>query len=272
MPELPEVETVRRGLAPRIEGEVLRGLTLYRPDLRYPFPLRMAERFVGRELQALRRRAKFLIFDFGGDGFLGHLGMSGSYRVAPLGEARLKHDHMALEFGDFEVIYHDPRRFGAVDVFEGEALSHPWLLKLGVEPLGNAFGGGYLAEVLRGRKSSIKSALLNQNIVAGLGNIYVSEALWQSGISPLRSADGLSAKEADALAENIRDVLERALKSGGSTLRDYRNAEGGTGYFQHEFHVYDQEGEDCKNGCGAKIMRIAQSGRSSFYCPKCQKK
>ncbi len=270
MPELPEVETVRRGLSQEIVGRKVREVRMFRPDLRYPFPDGFAEVIEGREILAVNRRAKFLIVDLGKGGFLGHLGMTGSYRTAPLNEEYRKHDHFALVFDDVQTIYHDPRRFGAVDLYQGDALGHPWLAKLGVEPLGNAFNGEALYEALKGRKTPMKSALLNQHVVAGLGNIYVCEALWQSRISPELPANQITPQQAEVLSHNIRDVLERAIVSGGSTLRDYRNASGGTGYFQHEFHVYDREGEVCKNGCGGNIERIVQSGRSTFYCPRCQ--
>ncbi len=272
MPELPEVETVKRGLQSEITGQTLRDLRLFRADLRYPFPENFAEKLVDRRVENVTRRAKFLIFDFGDGGFLGHLGMTGSYRKAPLDEPLRKHDHFTLIFDGFQMIYHDPRRFGAVDLYEGSPDAHPWLAKLGAEPLGNAFSGEALHQNLKNRKTPIKSALLNQHVVAGLGNIYVCEALWQSGIHPAKAAHKISRPKSDDLALQIRDVLQRAIDSGGSTLRDFRNSSGGTGYFQHEFHVYDREGEPCKRDCGQEIQRITQAGRSSFYCPKCQKR
>ena len=283
MPELPEVETVRRGLAPAMEGAVIARATVNRPDLRWPFPERMAERLTGRRVARLRRRSKYILADLDGDeSLLIHLGMSGRMLVSgdPLGQfvhdhpAAEKHDHVVLDLENgARITFNDPRRFGAMDLLPTQgAEAHPLLAKLGPEPLGNSFDEDYLVTALRGKRTPIKSALLDQRIVAGLGNIYVCEALFRARISPLRQAARISDSRKARLVPIIRDVLSEAIEAGGSSLRDFRQADGELGYFQHRFDVYDREGEACRGeGCTASVRRAVQSGRSSFYCPTCQR-
>ena len=283
MPELPEVETVRRGLTPVMERQVMTKVEVNRPDLRWPFPDRMAERLTGCRVLQLRRRSKYLLGDLdSGETLLIHLGMSGRMTVSGDRLGRFVHDHPAPEKHD-HVIFHmgngaritfnDPRRFGAMDLMPTEgAEAHKLLSVLGPEPLGNDFHEGYLVAALAGRNTPVKSALLDQGIVAGLGNIYVCEALFRAGISPLRKAGRISAPRVAALVPAIRDVLERAIAAGGSSLKDFRQADGELGYFQHSFDVYGREGAPCHTpGCGETIRRTVQSGRSTFYCPTCQR-
>ncbi|WP_417523453.1 bifunctional DNA-formamidopyrimidine glycosylase/DNA-(apurinic or apyrimidinic site) lyase [Marinovum sp.] len=283
MPELPEVETVRRGLAPVMEGEVMAQVAVNRPDLRWPFPERMAERLAGQKVLRLRRRSKYILADLGsGETLLVHLGMSGRILISgdPLGRfvhdhpAPEKHDHVVFDMANgARITFNDPRRFGAMDLMEtARAEEHPLLAKLGPEPLGNQFGESVLVAALRDRNTPIKSALLDQKIVAGLGNIYVCEALFRTGISPRRKARQISAARAATLVPAIREVLTQAIAAGGSSLKDFRQADGELGYFQHSFDVYGREGEPCRTpGCTATVARIVQSGRSSFYCPACQR-
>lgn len=283
MPELPEVETVRRGLTPVMEGQVIARATVNRPDLRWPFPPDMAARLTGQRVTALRRRSKYILADLtSGESLLIHLGMSGRMLVSgdPLGRfvhdhpAPEKHDHVVLDMeGGARITFNDPRRFGAMDLLPTmTAEAHPLLARLGPEPLGNAFNEPYLVAALKRRNTPIKSALLDQRIVAGLGNIYVCEALFRARISPLRRAGALSGKRAAALVPIIRAVLADAITAGGSSLRDFRQADGELGYFQHSFDVYGREGEPCRSaGCKGHIARVTQAGRSSFYCPQCQR-
>lgn len=283
MPELPEVETVRAGLQPVMEGRVIEKAEVNRPDLRWPFPPRMAERLTGQRVLALRRRSKYLLADLsGGESLLIHLGMSGRMLVSGtiLGEfhhahpAPEKHDHVVLHLqGGARVTFNDPRRFGAMDLLPtATAEDHPLLAQIGPEPLGNGFSETYLADRLKGRKTPLKSALLDQHLVAGLGNIYVCETLYRAGLHPARSAASLTAQQAGGLVPVIRAVLQEAIAAGGSSLRDYRQADGELGYFQHSFQVYGREGAPCATpGCTATIQRIVQSGRSSFFCPACQR-
>ena len=282
MPELPEVETVRRGLSPVMEGRVILRAEVRRPDLRWPLPERMAERLTGRRVLRLGRRSKYILADLEGEEtLLIHLGMSGRMLISGrmLGEfhqtfaAPEKHDHVLLDMeGGARVTFNDARRFGAMDLTPtGTAMAHPLLSTLGPEPFGNDFHGDYLIARLRGRAMPVKAALLDQRIVAGLGNIYVCEVLHRAGIAPTRTAGSLSEVEAAGLVPLIRDVLSEAIEAGGSSLRDYRQAGGELGYFQHSFRVYDREGERCATpGCSGTIARVVQSGRSSFWCPVCQ--
>jgi len=283
MPELPEVETVRRGLLPAMEGSVIAHAAVNRPDLRWPFPENMAARLAGQRVIALRRRSKYILADLAsGETLLIHLGMSGRMTVSgdPLGvfhhdhPAAQKHDHVVFDMDNgARVTFNDPRRFGAMDLMEtATADAHPLLAKLGPEPLGNSFDETYLADALARRKAPVKSALLDQRIVAGLGNIYVCETLYRARISPNRRAGNLSRQRAGGLVTIIRDVLLDAIEAGGSSLRDFRQADGELGYFQHRFDVYDREGQPCRSaGCNGTIRRIVQSGRSSFYCASCQR-
>jgi formamidopyrimidine-DNA glycosylase len=283
MPELPEVETVRAGLLPAMEGRVIEQATVNRPDLRFPFPERMAERLTGTRVLALRRRSKYILADLStGETLLIHLGMSGRMLIsgATLGAfhqdhpAPAKHDHVVFDMtGGARVTFNDARRFGAMDLMvTADADSHKLLRDIGPEPLGNAFSESYLRGRLKGRAMPVKSAMLNQKIVAGLGNIYVAEALHRAGIDPRRAAGDLTPGKIAKLVPMIRDVLSEAIAAGGSSLKDYRQADGELGYFQHAFRVYGREGTPCPtDGCKGQISRIVQSGRSTFFCPKCQR-
>jgi len=296
MPELPEVETVRRGLQPVLEGARLVKVEARRPDLRFPFPERFSERLTGKTITALGRRAKYLTMHMdGGPVLICHLGMSGSFRVETADASETPgvfhhersksaaHDHVVFDVvsqagARSRVVFNDPRRFGFMLFAEGAPDTHPMLTGLGVEPTGNTLDGPLLASLLEGRRSPLKAALLDQRLIAGLGNIYVSEALWRAGLSPLREAGtiagtGKKAREqSERLAEAIRSVIADAIAAGGSSLRDYVQTDGSLGYFQHSFAVYDREGEPCsKPGCGGHIERIVQSGRSTFYCRTCQR-
>ncbi|MEY8843101.1 bifunctional DNA-formamidopyrimidine glycosylase/DNA-(apurinic or apyrimidinic site) lyase [Cribrihabitans sp. XS_ASV171] len=283
MPELPEVETVRRGLAPAMEGAVIVRAEINRPDLRWPFPDRIAERLTGARVERLRRRSKYILADLDtGETLLIHLGMSGRMTVSgdPLGQfvhdhpAAQKHDHVVLHMENgARVTFNDPRRFGAMDLMPTESTeAHKLLSVLGPEPLGNAFHEAYLVDRFRGRNTPVKAALLDQGIVAGLGNIYVCEALYRARISPRRKAGRISAARVAALVPIIRQVLRDAIEAGGSSLRDFRQADGELGYFQHRFDVYGREGQPCRTpGCSGTVARLVQSGRSSFHCPRCQR-
>lgn len=283
MPELPEVETVRRGLAPAMEGVLIERADVNRPDLRWPFPERMAERLTGQRVERLRRRSKYILADLsGGETLLIHLGMSGRMTVSgdPLGQfvhhhpMPQKHDHVVFHMANgARITFNDPRRFGAMDLMPtATAEQHKLLAVLGPEPLGNDFNETYLIEAFRGRATPVKAALLDQRIVAGLGNIYVCEALYRARVSPRRKAGQISAGRVRALVPVIRTVLAEAIEAGGSSLRDFRQADGELGYFQHSFDVYGREGQPCRTeGCGAEIRRITQSGRSTFYCAQCQR-
>lgn len=291
MPELPEVETVRRGLTPAMEGRRIVTARVNRPDLRFAFPHRMAERLTGVQVERLDRRAKYLLARLGsGETLLMHLGMSGRFSITAddmtrqpgdfvyAAPANPAHDHVMLQLeGGVTVTYNDPRRFGFLTLFEtaGEA-QQPFLSGLGPEPDSNLFSGAYLAEALKGRRSPVKTALLDQRVVAGLGNIYVCEALWRAGISPRRLARTIAGGRAERLAVAVRNVIAEAIAAGGSTLRDYAGADGALGYFQHRFDAYGREGEACRGRageavCGTPIARILQQGRSTFFCPDCQR-
>ncbi|MBW6416205.1 bifunctional DNA-formamidopyrimidine glycosylase/DNA-(apurinic or apyrimidinic site) lyase [Celeribacter sp. PS-C1] len=283
MPELPEVETVRRGLEPSMAGVRITQADVNRPDLRWPFPERMAERLTGARVERLRRRSKYILADLDtAETLLIHLGMSGRMTVSgdPLGQ--FVHDHPALEKHDHvvfhmengaRVTFNDPRRFGAMDMMAtGEEAAHPLLAKLGPEPLGNAFSEDHLIAKLKGKNTPIKSALLDQHVVAGLGNIYVCEVLFRAGIHPARKVSRISDARIATLVPIIREVLLEAIEAGGSSLKDFRQADGELGYFQHNFRVYGREGQPCvAPDCASVVKRITQSGRSSFFCPSCQR-
>ncbi|MEO1637941.1 MAG: bifunctional DNA-formamidopyrimidine glycosylase/DNA-(apurinic or apyrimidinic site) lyase [Pseudomonadota bacterium] len=283
MPELPEVETVKEGIAPAMTGQVIAAAKVNRPDLRWPFPERMAERLTGAKVRGLRRRSKYILVDLDTDEtLLIHLGMSGRMLVSGLQigtfhhphPAPAKHDHVVLNMANgARVTFNDARRFGAMDLMATAAQEDHWLIRdIGPEPLGNAFNEAYLTVKLKGRNTPIKSALLDQRIVAGLGNIYVCEVLYRAGIHPARKAGRISAQRVASLVPHIREVLTEAIAAGGSSLRDYRQSDGELGYFQHGFQVYDREGQPCLTpGCDGTIRRIVQSGRSSFFCPQCQR-
>jgi formamidopyrimidine-DNA glycosylase len=293
MPELPEVETVRRGLQPVMEGAKIVKAEARRKDLRFPFQKDFVARLQGQTVTGLGRRAKYLLADLGsGDVLLMHLGMSGSFRVHRTGEdgtpgrfhhPRAKdgaHDHVVFHMSSgADIVFNDPRRFGYMKVIARNALEDEPLLKgLGPEPLGNEFDATLLARSCAGKKTSLKAALLDQRVVAGLGNIYVCEALYRAHLSPRRLAATLATRKGEPtdharrLVEAIHAVLNAAIKAGGSSLRDHRQTTGELGYFQHSFQVYDREGEPCRTeGCGGTVRRFTQNGRSTFWCPKCQK-
>jgi formamidopyrimidine-DNA glycosylase len=277
MPELPEVETVVRGLAHALTGKRLERLHLARPDLRSAIPPGLAAHIAGKRIERFSRRAKYILMHFEGGGVvIAHLGMSGRLIIVPPGNEtpREKHDHAVFHFEDgTELRFNDARRFGLLDYAEEDHLAeHPLFRHLGPEPLGNEFNGPSLAESLYGKKTPIKSALLDQRVVAGIGNIYACEALYGAGISPKRLAKTVQGERAEKLATAIHDVLTRAIAAGGSSLRDYVQTSGELGYFQHQWAVYGKEGERCPGcTCKSSIRRLVQSGRSTFYCPTRQK-
>lgn len=287
MPELPEVETVRTGLIPAMQGQRIARAEIRRADLRWAFPPGMAERLTGARVEHLRRRSKYLLADLDtGETLLIHLGMSGRMTVSGLAATFVpgqfhhthpmpeKHDHVVFEMETgVRVTFNDPRRFGAMDLMTtASADRHPLLANLGPEPLGNAFHADHLAARLANRRGPIKALLLDQRHVAGLGNIYVCEALHRAGIHPARAGGDIGRAQIEALVHDIRAVLAEAIESGGSSLRDYRQADGELGYFQHRFRVYDREGAPCPTpACPGTIRRMVQSGRSTYHCPECQR-
>ncbi|MBZ7924143.1 bifunctional DNA-formamidopyrimidine glycosylase/DNA-(apurinic or apyrimidinic site) lyase [Ensifer adhaerens] len=296
MPELPEVETVKRGLAPTMEGALLVNAELRRPDLRFPFPENFSATVAGQRIVSLSRRAKYLMIDLeAGDVIIAHLGMSGSFRIEagpaaatpgefhhPRGKDE-KHDHVIFHLdganGPVRVIYNDPRRFGFMDLARRDTVAnHAYFRALGEEPTGNVLDAAYLAARFSGKAQPLKAALLDQKNIAGLGNIYVCEALWRSHLSPVKPAGALVDKRGKPkdglvrLTDAIREVIADAIAAGGSSLKDHIQADGSLGYFQHSFSVYDREGEACRTpGCNGTVARIVQAGRSTFYCPHCQK-
>jgi formamidopyrimidine-DNA glycosylase len=293
MPELPEVETVRRGLQPVMEGSRIESAEARRKDLRFPFQKDFESRLRGQTVTGLGRRAKYLMADLAsGDVLLMHLGMSGSFRIQKPGDEDTPgafhhlrgkdsaHDHVVFHMSSgADIVFNDPRRFGYMKIIARQAIDQEPLLRgLGPEPLGNAFDAEMLARSCAGKKTSLKAALLDQRVVAGLGNIYVCEALFRAHLSPKRQASTLTNKKgeptdhAQRLVEAIHAVLNQAIKAGGSSLRDHRQTSGELGYFQHSFQVYDREGEPCHSaGCDGIVRRFIQNGRSTFWCPKCQK-
>jgi formamidopyrimidine-DNA glycosylase len=294
MPELPEVETVRRGLQPAMEGSKILKAEARRKDLRFPFQKDFIARLEGQTVTGLGRRAKYLMADLGsGDVLLMHLGMSGSFRVLDDGDSKTPgqfhhprsddraHDHVVFHMSSgAAVVFNDPRRFGYMKIIARDALEDEPLLKgLGPEPLGNEFDAAMLAQACAGKKTSLKAALLDQRVVAGLGNIYVCEVLFRAHLSPRRLAATLAVKKtaeptdhAKRVVTSIHAVLNQAIKAGGSSISDHRLTSGELGYFQHSFKVYDREGETCHTaGCGGIVRRFVQNGRSTFWCPKCQK-
>ena len=283
MPELPEVETIMRGISPFLEGTTIKRIKLNRADLRWPFPENFTSRLKEAKVLNLKRRSKYILIDLNtGETLLIHLGMSGKILVSDskIGSYFYEyskgsnHDHVIFELSDgTKLTYNDPRRFGAMDLAKTDNVNnHKFLEKLGPEPLGNNFNSDYLKTELSKKESPIKNVLLNQSVVAGLGNIYVCEALFMSGISPKKRASKISKIKCEELVRNIRAVLMSAIEAGGSSLKDFTNIQGKSGYFQFEFFVYGRENKCCKiKHCGRKIKRISQSGRSSFYCPSCQR-
>jgi formamidopyrimidine-DNA glycosylase len=295
MPELPEVETVRRGLAPVMEGATILKVEQRRPDLRIPFPRGFAKRLTGRKVVSVGRRAKYLVVDLDdGNALIMHLGMSGSFRVRQGDEEKATaspyhprskagtHDHVIFHMAGIgkrpgvTIVFNDPRRFGLMDLVPRADLEiSKHFRAMGIEPLGNALSGEVIADLFRNRKVPLKAALMDQRLIAGLGNIYVCEALWRARLLPDRKAGTLGTKagllKAEALATAIREVLEAAIKAGGSSLRDHIKTDGELGDFQHAFAVYDREGEPCLRKDGGVVRRKVHSGRSTFYCPVCQR-
>lgn len=294
MPELPEVETVRRGLEPILVGNAFARVEQRRPDLRFPLPKRFAERLEGRKVEALDRRAKYILARLDdGEVLIMHLGMTGRFAIdkangtaakpghfAHPQKTAPKHEHIVFHLGDGSAVrYSDVRRFGIMDLVPAASLdSHALFKGLGVEPLGDDLTSTWLAGKLKGKATSIKAALLDQRLIAGLGNIYACEALHRARLSPLKLAgtlatkSGKPTKKTEALVEGIKAVLQSAIKAGGSSLRDYRHTDGRLGRFQHRFKVYGREGKPCtRTGCGGTVRRVVQGGRSTFFCPTCQR-
>lgn len=274
MPELPEVETVRRELsAILLDRAVFRGLRLLRPDLRDPVPKKKIESLRGEKLRAVRRRAKYLLFDFESGTLISHLGMTGAWRLLAPGEAPDKraHDHLVLDLGeDLQFVFRDPRRFGLLDFHPGDDIErHKRFRHLGPEPLDPALTGADFWARLRGGKSMIKTHIMNQKVLVGVGNIYASEALFRAGLSPRRRAGKVTAREAERLLAEIRDILDAAIRAGGSTIRDYRSLSQSEGGFQSQHLVYGREASPCPN-CYTPIRQAVIGGRSSYWCPHCQ--
>ncbi|MES2986297.1 MAG: bifunctional DNA-formamidopyrimidine glycosylase/DNA-(apurinic or apyrimidinic site) lyase [Pseudomonadota bacterium] len=269
MPELPEVETTVRGLEPVLQGARIERVTLHRADLRRPFPEGLGQRLTGATVTSLSRRAKYGLIDTNrGDSLIFHLGMSGRWRIDPSEIG--KHDHFVIETSKHRLALNDPRRFGSVDLVQTDALAEwPTFKALGPEPLGPDFSARHLAAVFKDRIAPVKALLLDQRIVAGLGNIYVCEALYMAGIAPIRAAGTITRPRLEKLVTAIREVLEAAIEAGGSSLRDYARPDGELGYFAKQWRVYGREGEPC--ACGGLVERRVDSGRSTFWCPNCQR-
>ncbi len=268
MPELPEVEVTRRGLAPRISGRRISGVVVREPRMRWPIP-RGLQRLAGRTVRGVKRRGKYLLVDCGSGHLLLHLGMSGSIRVFPAGTPAGKHDHFDLLLGDRLMRLRDPRRFGAV-LWTTQPEKHPLLAHLGIEPLSRDLDGARLFALSRGARVSIKQFLMDGRRIVGVGNIYASESLFRAGISPLRAAGRVSAAQCAALSREIKQTLREAIRAGGSTLRDFVRSTGEAGYFQQTYFVYDRAGKPCRR-CNAQVKRVVQGQRATFYCSRCQK-
>ena len=283
MPELPEVETVKRGLEEFIINENIKKVYLSKFSLRFPWPKDFVSKVVGKKIISIKRRAKYIIIGLSDNySIIAHLGMSGSYKVLKKSEeqdyAILKHDHLIFDLDNFKIVYNDPRRFGYIDLTNQEPETHKFLSSLGPEPLSNYFNADGIAKTLFNRSKPIKNLLLDQNIVSGLGNIYVCEALFRSKINPkkncskLVTSKGKPRKDLILLVQKINEVIKEAIEVGGSSLRDFSNINGKMGYFQSSFNVYNRENEKCLlDCCDGVIKRIIQSGRSTFFCSKCQK-
>lgn len=270
MPELPEVETTRRGIAPYLLGRRITKARLYRPDLRWPIPAAIRRRLVGERIEAVERRAKYLLLHTAPGAALLHLGMSGSLRVLPEGSPRGRHDHVDLVLDSSQLLrFHDPRRFGCL-LWQPAGTVHALLAGLGPEPLGPDFDGNYLFGISRGRRSSVKHFLMDQRVLVGVGNIYVAEALFVAGVRPGRAAGRVSQREYQALAEAIRTILSQAIELGGTTLRDFSRPDGEPGYFEQQLLVYGRAGQPCLH-CGTAVRVSRDQQRSSFYCPHCQR-
>lgn len=269
MPELPEVEVSRRGLSPFIVGKTALAAVSRTPRLRQDIPAHLDDVLAGRRLRAIRRRGKYLLFDFGNGYLLVHLGMSGSLRLVPPGTPPVRHDHFDLCFSDTVMRYRDPRRFGVIDWIEAQPEEHPLLAGLGIEPLSDGFDGDWLYAATRRRQAPIKPVLMDSRLIVGIGNIYASESLYLAGISPLVAARRLGRARCQRLAGAIKHTLLASIAAGGSSVRDYVHSDGGAGCFQLQCAVYDRDGEPCP-GCGRPIRSTRQSGRSTHWCPRCQ--
>ena len=269
MPELPEVETTRRGVSPYLLGATLQGAVVRESRLRWPIPPDLEQKLTGLTVRAVTRRAKYLVIHFDTGFLLIHLGMSGSLRYIPATTAPEKHDHVDLLLGSHVLRYRDPRRFGAMLWHTGPLEFHPLLKDLGPEPLSDDFDGSRLYAAIHKRATAIKLAIMDNHVVVGVGNIYANESLFHAGICPTRAARDLRLSDCQRLADEIRKVLRRAIERGGSTLRDFVNTEGQSGYFQQEYFVYDRHDAPCRV-CGSPIRQIRQGQRSSYYCPLCQ--
>ncbi len=273
MPELPEVETVLRGMENALLGKHIRTVKINRYDLRVPLPQDFGQRLSSKSINALERRGKYIIMHIADIRVILHLGMSGRVNIFPpdISYKAQKHDHVVIAMNDGTCFaFEDARRFGMLYIAEGDWRKEKRFATMGVEPL-DSWSGSDLSQSLKNKKSPIKSALLDQSVVAGLGNIYVCESLFRAHINPLRLSNSITAKEASNIVKHSRDILIEAIKAGGSTLKDYKHTDGSLGYFQHGFAVYDRAGQKCKNNnCASNISRIVQSGRSTFYCPSCQ--
>ncbi len=271
MPELPEVETTLRGLAPHLTGQRITDAVIRNSRLRWPIPKNLRRLLRGQTIHSIRRRAKYLLIECGSGTLILHLGMSGSLRILPAGAAAEKHDHFDLLIANGLLMrLRDPRRFGAVLWHEGDPAQHPLLAPLGVEPLENEFDAAYLHRATHKRNAAIKLVIMDSHVIAGVGNIYASEALFRAGIRPQRAANKLSLARCSRLVLAIREILGEAIRLGGSSLRDYVGSNGDPGYFQQHYWVYGRAGEPCR-ACGAIIKQIRQGQRSSFYCPNCQR-
>jgi formamidopyrimidine-DNA glycosylase len=270
MPELPEVETTRRGVAPHVERQKVTAVRIYDRRLRWPVPPDLGRRLVGRTVDRIDRRSKYLLFRLGTDTLIVHLGMTGSLRVHRRAPARRAHDHVDIRFANGVLLrYHDPRRFGAM-LWSASAHEHPLLAALGPEPLEDSFSADHLHRRLRGRRTSIKAALMDSHIVVGVGNIYANEALFRAGIRPGRAAGRLTRRETEALVVAVRETLANAILRGGTTLRDYVDSDGQPGEFQLQCFVYGREGLPCRR-CGTRLKGVRLGGRATTYCPRCQR-
>ena len=271
MPELPEVEVIRRGIVSHLEGHRIVGATIRNPNLRWPVPYDLGNTLRGLKINQVMRRGKYLLFDCGKGTLILHLGMSGSLRLLSAISPPQKHDHVDLVLdNDMILRLRDPRRFGAILWESGNVMHHPLLAQLGPEPLAPAFNGNLIYEKTRGRSASIKEVLMNSRIVVGIGNIYASEALFLAGINPVTAAGWIDISGYEKLVQAIKKTLNLAIEAGGSSLRDFVNSDGKPGYFQQQYWVYHRTGQPCRK-CGAPITQIRQGQRSSFYCPRCQK-
>ena len=270
MPELPEVETTRRGLAPQVRGRRIRALKVYERPLRWPVPVALPAKLTGQRIVSTGRRAKYLLLTLESGTLLLHLGMSGNLRIVPAHSPRIAHDHFDLVLASgLALRFNDPRRFGSLLYVRGDPLAHPLLAHLAPEPFAREFDAEYLWRITRGRRVAVKQLLMNSRLVVGVGNIYASEALFRARIRPRRPAGSLTRAEAAGLVRAVRTVLGQAIRAGGTTLRDYLRADGSPGYFRQQLYVYERAGKPCRR-CGTPVRAITQGQRSTYYCPACQ--